>query len=127
MDDFKPGDRVGIMGWGTLKHQVAAGPLTIIRRSNLEPNMWITKEHPESHIIFSDFFHWAEGLERGDLIPRGPSLREICRKKARHEAIQTALENITGLSASPGMGWADLIRAYSGNRVPKGAESAWAY
>lgn len=127
MDNFKPGDRVGIMGWGTLKHVVAAGPLTINRRSDLEPNMWITKEHPYSHIIFHDFFHWAEGLEAGDPVPRGPSVREIWIRKARHEAIQTGLEKITGLSASPGMGWADLIRAYSGNRVPKGAESAWAY
>lgn len=127
MDDFKPGDQVGIIGYGKLKDQVAAGPLTISRRSNLEPNMWITEEHPNSHIIYRDFFHWVQGLERGDLVPRGPSLREICTKKALNEAIQTALEKRTGLSASPGMGWADLIRAYSGNRVPKGAESAWAY
>jgi hypothetical protein len=53
----------------------------------------------------------------------GP-LNEMIAKKRRHRSIQEALEARTGLNAGPGT-WANRVRAYSGNTVPRGAEGAF--
>ena len=128
MENFDPGDKVGIISWVD-RGIVAAGPFTLLERSS-EPNMWKTREHPYAHIIYSDFFHWQTDSKEGGPIPvvkKQKTLSEVLEKKLRNRLIETGLEKNTGLSASPGMGWADLIRAYSGDPVPKGAESAWSY
>lgn len=51
-------------------------------------------------------------------------LRKVLSSKKRHEAIQEALEEATGIDAGPGS-WANIVRAFNKSSVPKGAESAW--
>ena len=51
-------------------------------------------------------------------------LRNVLKSKARQAAVRNSFEERTGQNAGPGS-WADLVGAYSGNSVPKGAEAAW--
>jgi len=128
MDNYNSGDKVGIISWAD-RGIVKAGPFTLLERSS-EPNMWKTRENPYSHIIYTDFFHWENDSKKGGPIPvakKQKTLSEVLEKKLRNRLIETGLEQNTSLSASPGIGWADLIRAYSGDPVPKGAASAWSY
>ena len=49
------------------------------------------------------------------------TLSSVINSKARNYELRRAYENITGQSAKPGNGPANLIREYAGVKVPKGA------
>ena len=50
------------------------------------------------------------------------TLPSVINSKARNYELRRAYENITGQSAKPGNGPANLIREYAGVKVPKGAQ-----
>jgi hypothetical protein len=52
------------------------------------------------------------------------SLRNVSNRKVRQSAIRNSLERATGQYAGPAS-WANTVRAYSGNSIPRGAEGPW--
>ena len=85
---------------------------------------------PESCVVRIDSVKGILEIDKGLVGKTMPITRSILKKtlssvinsKARNYELRRAYENITGQSAKPGNGPANLIREYAGVKVPKGAQ-----
>ncbi len=54
-----------------------------------------------------------------------PCINKVINSKARNQALRNVYETITGESATPGLGPANVIRSFADIKVPKGAQGGF--